>query len=135
MRLWAFRVSAMPGGQGRLKFILDKCTAVARRLRPAPAPDTAVIQPLSAAGSDADVHWARFCAYLERLDDYLPRRFDGPVVLFRSSHLDDKPPGGATAGWDRVADRVDVHYLPGNHQACVTRHVAVLAGKMRPYLA
>lgn len=30
---------------------------------------------------------------------------------------------------------VEVHHLPGNHQACVTRHVAALATKMRPYPA
>jgi hypothetical protein len=53
------------------------------------------------------------------------------IALFRSDYLGDQP---RAAGWSRFASAVDEYRIAGSHQAIVTRHVAVLASLMRPYL-
>jgi amino acid adenylation domain-containing protein len=122
----AFRDSARPGGGGRARFVLRKVRAVSGRVRATAASHT--------GGGEIGEQSTLFPAYGARLRDYVPGRYAGRVALFRSSHLDDKPPGGPTAGWRHVAGHVDVHPLPGSHLLAVTRHVEVLADKMRPYL-
>jgi thioesterase domain-containing protein len=118
-----YRASARPEGGGRARFVLSKVRTVLRRSlwpRPedkGPPPPPAYVQRLR-----------------ECLRDYLPGRYHGRVALFRSSHLLSRPPRGLMAGWDQFAPTVDVHPLPGNHQQAVTRYVAELAEKMRPYL-
>jgi amino acid adenylation domain-containing protein len=128
LALDAYRDSARPGGEGRARFLFDRVSA---RLGPRPSrpavPDTATDE----MGLDCPLR----PAYSDRLRDYVPGRYTGRIVLLRSSHLVGKPPGGETAGWIRVGATVDVHPVPGNHQLAVTRHVAVVAEKMRPYLA
>jgi thioesterase domain-containing protein len=118
----AYRAHAQPAGGGRARFVLYKIRTVLRR----------ALWPTAAAGPPPPP------AYVQRLRDclrdYVPDQYDGPIALFRSSHLLSRPPKGLTAGWDHFAPTVDVHPLPGNHQQAVTRYVAVLAEKMRPYL-
>ena len=99
---------------------------VSRRPPGTGAPDTAADE----VSEDAALR----PAYSERLRDYVPGKYRGRVALFRSSHLQERPPSGPTAGWRHVAPAVDVHPIPGNYQMAVTRHVEVLAEKMRPYL-
>lgn len=62
---------------------------------------------------------------------YVPARYPGTVTLFKSSdgyrdiYRDTKDP---LMGWQRVAQTVDVHLLPGNHNQIVDEpHVQALA--------
>jgi thioesterase domain-containing protein len=120
----AYRAHAKPDGGGGARFVFNKvCTVLTRSLWPTAAERTGPTPP------PAYVQRRRDC-----LRDYVPGRYQGPVALFRSSHLVSRPPAGPTAGWDHFATTVDVHPLPGNHQEAVTRYVSVLAEKMRPYL-
>jgi amino acid adenylation domain-containing protein len=121
----AYGDSARPGGSGRVRFVLRKLVSIARRAFVPVALDSATEEPGRSLIS----------TYGPRLRDYVPGRLRGRVVLFRSSHLEGKPPGGPTAGWGYVARQVDVHAIPGNHQLAVTRHVTTLAEKMKPYLS
>jgi amino acid adenylation domain-containing protein len=121
-----FVESARPDAGGRTRYLLNRVRAVWRRRPGRPTPDTAVDEVSEEA--------ALRSAYGERLRDYVPGRYDGRVALFRSSHLERRPPAGPTAGWHHVARAVEVHPLPGNHQLAVTRYVEVLAEKMAPYL-
>ncbi len=128
----AYAESGQPGGRGRARFVADKLAGLARR-RSEPSGSAGAPAPDTAADEVSDFAVLR-PAYGERLRDYVPGRYPGRVVLFRSSHLDDRPPAGPTAGWHHLASAVDVHPLPGNHQQAVTRHVEVLAEKMSRYL-
>jgi amino acid adenylation domain-containing protein len=118
-----YGANAKPEGGGRARFVLNKVRTVLRRSLWPTAEDHGP-PPLPAFNQ-------RVRDYLQ---DYVPGSYHGQIALFRSSHLVSRPPRGLTAGWDRFAPTVDVHPLPGNHQLAVTRYVAVLAEKMRPYL-
>ncbi len=72
--------------------------------------------------------------YHNALEDYVPARYAGRVVLFRSTHLEQKTPGNRTAGWERVCDSFTVHEIAGDHRTCVTTHVDDLAAKVRAAL-
>lgn len=126
--LEAYGDSARPGGRGRVRFLSGKVSAMWR-----PPAETAAA-PADTAADEVSALAVLRPAYGERLRDYVPGAYRGRIALFRSSHLRERPPSGPTAGWRRVGAAVDVHPLPGNHQLAVTRHVAVLAEKMRPYL-
>jgi amino acid adenylation domain-containing protein len=71
----------------------------------------------------------------EALEEYIPGRFGGRVVLFRSSTHLARFPGDPTAGWGSVAGKVEVHNLSAGHRASLTTEVADLAGKILPYLS
>jgi thioesterase domain-containing protein len=67
---------------------------------------------------------ALWLAYHQALETYVPEPYGGRLVLFRSSHLDVNAPGGVAAGWEAVSPHVEVHRVSGNHESCVTTHVA-----------
>jgi amino acid adenylation domain-containing protein len=125
----AWAESARSGGFGRTRFVAAKLRALPRYL--------GLEHDAEPAQIDADIssYPGRHRAYGVRRRDYLPGRFSGRIALFRSEYLRADPNGGPTAGWSHVAAAVDVHDLPGSHQAAVTRNVATLAEKMKPYLA
>jgi thioesterase domain-containing protein len=72
--------------------------------------------------------------YHNALEDYIPERYAGRVVLFRSTHLEHKTPGNFRAGWQHVCDSLAVHEIAGDHRTCVTTHVDELAAKIREAL-
>jgi thioesterase domain-containing protein/acyl carrier protein len=126
----AFAASGRAGRAGRARFVAEKLRALPRR-RPAPGAADALAPAIEGAFG---AHIARHDAYGTRRRDYVPGRIAGRVALFRSDYLADEPSGTPSAGWSRVAAAVDVHPIPGSHQTAVTRHVATLAERMRPYL-
>lgn len=71
----------------------------------------------------------------EALEEYVPGRFGGRIVLFRSTTHVAKFPGDPMSGWGRVAATVEVHRLSGSHKTCITTEAADLAEKMLPYLS
>jgi amino acid adenylation domain-containing protein len=81
-----------------------------------------------------DPRQAIWLHYHNALEDYVPGRYSGRVVLFRSSHLDGKAPGNFNAGWQHVCDAIEVHAIAGDHRTCVTTHVDELAEKVKACL-
>jgi thioesterase domain-containing protein len=69
------------------------------------------------------------------IEAYVPGKYSGRIVLFRSTSLLEKAPGDPTAGWGHITPEIAVEWLCGDHKSCVTKHVLDLAQKMRPYLA
>lgn len=81
-----------------------------------------------------DARQAVWLKYHDALEEYVPKPYSGRVVLFRSSHLEDRTPGDFFAGWQHVCDSFDVVPIAGDHRTCVTTHVDELAAKMRSCL-
>lgn len=129
--LLAYARSARSGPGGLVRFLAEVLRRVRRRLVTTAKGDSGA----TPIGADIGAYLTRHLAYGARRRDYVPGRFTGRIALFRSDYLLDKPPGGPTAGWHHVAAGVDVHWLPGNHESAVTQHVAVVAEKMKAYLA
>jgi thioesterase domain-containing protein len=76
----------------------------------------------------------RWQAHHEALEDYVPQRYPGRLVLLRSAYLDVTAPGDPPAGWQRVSRDVVVQPIAGKHTTCITRHIGDLAAKMSPFL-
>ena len=66
-------------------------------------------------------------AYHSAIEGYVPSRYKGRVVLFRSETMQLRAPVDPTAGWGQVATDVEVHWIPGEHHTCLTEHVGTLA--------
>jgi amino acid adenylation domain-containing protein len=73
------------------------------------------------------IHDKRYTKYHSVIDDYVPVRYQGPVVFFRSHAMQSRSPSDPTAGWRNVARDVEVHWLPGDHLSCLTEHLETLA--------
>jgi thioesterase domain-containing protein len=69
--------------------------------------------------------------YARAIAWYLPRRYPGTVTVFRT---DSTRAHSADLGWRRVADRVDVYDVPGDHLTSITRHVQSLGTLLRTCL-
>jgi thioesterase domain-containing protein len=108
--------------RGKLRVVISRQTQGGHELRTA-AETGMTAEPRSL--------WSE---YQERMFVHVPGQFRGRVTLFRSSYLDKRSPGDDSAGWSTRAAGVEVHRVPGDHQSCVTTHVAELAARMRPYL-
>jgi thioesterase domain-containing protein len=70
-------------------------------------------------------------AYHRAIACYLPRRYRGPVTLIRFA---ETHPDSPDLGWAPLADRVEVHVVPGNHFGAITRHAAALGDRLRQCL-
>ncbi len=97
----------------------------------APATGAVAAEVVDDAAAEIGGLWP---AYHARVTLYVPDRYSGRVVLFRSSHVDQRPPGTWDAGWTPVASNFEVHRTPGNHRECLTTYAGELARAMRPYL-
>lgn len=56
---------------------------------------------------------------------YVPRRYDGPVVLLWPR--EEPPPSsrGPAGGWDRICTQVSVVEVPGHHHSCISLNANV----------
>lgn len=68
--------------------------------------------------------------YRRAIATYMPARYAGRVVLLRAADAG----GEGDRGWRRVADRLTVHVVPGDHLTCLTTHAAALAERLRACL-
>jgi thioesterase domain-containing protein len=67
---------------------------------------------------------------------YRPRRFQGPLVLFRSATRTPEYDDDSSLGWKTCAPNVRVHIVPGDHVTMMkVPHINVLVEKLTPYLA
>jgi amino acid adenylation domain-containing protein len=70
-------------------------------------------------------------AYRDVIDGYVPKRYSGHVVFFRSEEMQSRAPADPTAGWSKVAENVEVRWLSGGHHTCLTEDVGTLAEHLR----
>jgi amino acid adenylation domain-containing protein len=140
-RLRWFRADALRAGGGVTGF----ARAVWRRLwrhtaAPAPAAaGTAAVSPAEPPASEvADdpltEQGGLWPVYHTRVTLFVPEPYDGKVVLFRSSHVDQRPPGGWDAGWAPIARDFEVHRVTGSHRECLTTYAPELGASMRRYI-
>ncbi len=47
--------------------------------------------------------------------------------MLRTNYLDYSYPTDRTAGWGRVAPRIEVYDLPGSHISCLNEHLGEMA--------
>jgi amino acid adenylation domain-containing protein len=72
--------------------------------------------------------WEGELRYLKAMDQYVGGPYGGRLVLVRSRERVDPLLDG---GWSHFAARLEIHDLPGDHMALVTRHVGELAQVIR----
>lgn len=77
---------------------------------------------------------SRFPIYHRIVQNYVPERYSGKVVVFQSSDVRKQQTADPSTGWRDITSDIEVHAIVGDHQTCVTKHVDDLAGKMRAYL-
>jgi len=66
--------------------------------------------------------------YRRAIRRYVPGPYAGPVVLFRAEELPTKRPD---LGWPRrLLPHLTIVAIPGDHNTCVTRHVAIFASRL-----
>jgi phthiocerol/phenolphthiocerol synthesis type-I polyketide synthase D len=65
---------------------------------------------------------------------FVPGRYTGRIVLFRSQESDANAGTDESLGWRRLGADVDVYRVPGDHTTCLTRHINKIAQHLRPYL-
>ena len=67
----------------------------------------------------------------QALRDYVPKFYPGRVTLFRASEELAKHSDRLTLGWERIAQDVETHIVPGNHfNMAYIPHVSVLAEQL-----
>jgi amino acid adenylation domain-containing protein len=76
-----------------------------------------------------------FHAHVRLASEYAVRPYPGRITLFRPSESPVAVSGRADRGWGRLAEGVDVHFVPGHHHTMVKEpHVQVLARELRACL-
>jgi amino acid adenylation domain-containing protein len=83
--------------------------------------------PTDTRSEPVSVPGCRGAEYHAVIEGYVPGRYKGRIVFFRSTSMQSRAPADPTAGWGQVASDVEVHWLPGDHQTCLTEHVETLA--------
>lgn len=68
------------------------------------------------------------------ISDYRPLSYDGRTILLRTRYMDESYPNDRTAGWGRLASRLEIQELPGGHENCLTEHLGDVALHMGNYL-
>jgi thioesterase domain-containing protein len=93
-------------------------------LQPAPTPPPIVPQPAVAA------------SYARAFAAYVPRKYDGTVVLLWPMDEASPTPGGPAAGWAGVCREVQMIKVPGQHHSCVSchDHLVVIGNHLREAL-
>jgi amino acid adenylation domain-containing protein len=62
---------------------------------------------------------------------YRPKPYDGRVLFFWPIGEADWQRRGAIRAWKRMARRLEVRYVPGNHMTCCTTHAQILGQHLR----
>jgi thioesterase domain-containing protein len=69
-------------------------------------------------------------AYHRMVSIYVPRRYEGRIVVFKAADSRGEP----DLGWSRVAREVEVHVIPGGHFTFITRYVSALGARLQASL-
>jgi thioesterase domain-containing protein len=70
--------------------------------------------------------------YVQAMDRYAGRRYDGHVVVIKAEGRRHSAPDDM--GWSRFASSIEAHVLSGNHLTLITRHMGDLAATIRDAL-
>jgi amino acid adenylation domain-containing protein len=62
---------------------------------------------------------------------YVPRRYDGRVVLLWPAEDRIPLPGDPTHGWRAYVPNIEVYTVPGGHFTCVTQHIEAVAEHLK----
>jgi amino acid adenylation domain-containing protein len=73
-------------------------------------------------------------AYGRAMLGYVPKSYPGRVTLLWPRELPLDDPNDPSAGWSKVAARVDVHQVGGGHITCVTSNLHNVAETLRSCL-
>lgn len=71
--------------------------------------------------------------YAHAMTSYQPGTFAGSIHLLATAM--DLKRGGTAMGWEALANRVEVHEIPGNHHSIFSRHIEDLAATIKALLA
>jgi len=98
-------------------------------------------EPLHAIAAEDDL----MTAYRRAVASYVRRPYSGRVAVLWPSDVPVNTLGGSplpwanapdpSLGWRRVAPDVEVHQLPGDYTTSITRHVQMLADRLKASLA
>src|SRR5436305_6289937 len=79
----------------------------------------------------------RYRIYIDAMDRYRPRPYDGPSLLLRcEATLAQDDLIDPSYGWGRYVDRLEIRDVHGDHATVLSRpNVRVLADTLRPRLA
>jgi amino acid adenylation domain-containing protein len=76
-----------------------------------------------------------FHAHAQMANDYVVRHYPGRITLFRPLESPFQVPIREDRGWGRLAQAVEVHFVPGHHHSMVKEpHVQALAQELRACL-
>lgn len=56
---------------------------------------------------------------------FIPRRYDGPMVLLWPKDEPPQSPRGPAGGWDKVCTHISVVEVPGHHHSCISLNANV----------
>jgi amino acid adenylation domain-containing protein len=106
---------------------------IARALRPIKA----VLGPTDRArptdaSKDDDRRAAIARIYSRAVEGYVPRGFDGPVLLLQT---DDEADTASLDAWRRVSKHLTAVRIPGDHNSCIIRHARTLGSTLSSRLA
>jgi thioesterase domain-containing protein len=91
--------------------------------------------PLSLVRQVLDDLKRLFHLHVELATDYAVRPYPGRITLFRPTDAPVAVPTSPDRGWTRLAEAVDVHFVPGQHHSMVKEpHVQGLAEQLRTSL-
>jgi amino acid adenylation domain-containing protein len=93
------------------------------------AAEEALVRAQSPADPDGlDAIFAAMRVFAPSLERYVPRSYDGPVLLLRAA---EGPSDGGTGSWPEVAPRLRILPVPGNHYTMLREpDVGAWAGKL-----
>lgn len=131
--------SAGNGAVAKSKYLLAKAASIDRVLATLfPDRKTANNDDGAKAIDGTDIsedRFSRWPTYHEIHQSYVAEPYDGHVVLFCSSRLQDRYPNDLKAGWRAISAHVETHAIDGDHWTCVTKYAEDVARKMNAYLS
>ena len=133
-RLRRFLVRASNVHRGGLRTFLSLCWGTVRAELQRLSGATPEARGVPAQVFDNPVAPLADLRYRRILMNYRPKPYSGRVILLRTRAAQVSYPTDLTAGWGKLAAKVDVHHLPGDHITCQTEHVGDVAECIAKYL-
>jgi amino acid adenylation domain-containing protein len=115
------------GTRAEVSFVLGKIKAIVGRVLSSVKGRPLMETCPPSVSNPRNKHFRYLTAYRSAIEGYVPGRYKGRVVFFRSNSMQSQSPVDPAAGWGRVAKDVEVHRLPGEHHSSLTEHVETLA--------
>ncbi len=116
----------------RAAFIRNWIIRRVKAFRSRPTPSRAVADSTprpeaSAAPAPSNIDESTVLAYRRAVAGFIPRPYQGRVVLLRAAEAPLLRPDDPTLGWCRVAPDCEVHVIPGGHVTALTRNIEAVA--------